>query len=85
MDAIINLMPSSIFKQLGLGKVKPTRVKLKLVDRLYIFSRGEIENELVKVKNIILPTDFVVLDMEEDKEAPIIMDKTFSCYCLHYN
>ena len=36
-----------------------------------------IEDVLVKVDKFIFPTDFIVLDMEEDKEIPIILGRPF--------
>lgn len=70
-------MSLSIYKKMGLGKVKPTIVKLHLVDRSYIFSRGEIEKFLIKVVNFIFPAHFVILDIEEDKDVSLIMRHPF--------
>ena len=39
--------------------------------------RGVIEDVLVKVDKFIFLTDFIVLDMEEDKEIPIILGIPF--------
>ena len=36
-----------------------------------------IEDVLVKVDKFIFPTDFIVLDMEEDREIPIILGIAF--------
>ena len=36
-----------------------------------------IEDVLVKVDKFIFPADFIVLDMEEDKERPIILGRPF--------
>ena len=36
-----------------------------------------IEDVLVKVDKFVFPTDFIVLDMEEDKEIPIILGRPF--------
>ena len=36
-----------------------------------------IEDVLVKVDKFIFPNDFIVLDMEEDKEIPIILGRLF--------
>ena len=36
-----------------------------------------IEDVLVKVENFIFSVDFIVLDMEEDKEIPIILGRPF--------
>ena len=77
MGASINLIPLSIFKKLCLGEARPTTVTLQLVDRSLKHSRGIIEDELVKVDKFIFPTDFIILDMEEDKEIPIILEKSF--------
>lgn len=73
----ISLISLSTNKRLGLGEVKLTTVKLQLADRSYIFSSGEIEDILVKVDKFIVPTNFVVLDMEEEKDVSIIMGRPF--------
>ena len=36
-----------------------------------------IEDVLVKVEKFIFLVDFIILDMEEDKEIPIILGKPF--------
>ncbi|XP_022889504.1 uncharacterized protein LOC111405046 [Olea europaea var. sylvestris] len=77
LGASINLMPLSVFKKLGLGEVKPTTVTLQLADRSLTYPRGIIEDVLVKVDKFIFPTDFVVLDMEEDQEIPLILGRPF--------
>ena len=77
LGASINLMPLSIFKRLGLGEARPTIVTLQLADRSLKHPRGIIEDVLVKVDKFIFPADFIVLDMEEDKEIPIILGRPF--------
>ena len=77
LGASINLMPLSIFKRLGLGEARPTTVTLHLADRSLKHPRGIIEDVLVKVGKFIFPADFIVLDMEEDKEIPIILGRPF--------
>ena len=77
LGASINLMPLSIFKRLGLGESRPTTVTLQLADRSLKHPRGVIEDVLVKVDKFIFPADFIVLDMEEDKEIPIILGRPF--------
>ena len=73
----INLMPLSIFKRLRLGEARLTTVTLQLADRSLKHPRGVIEDVLVKVEKFIFPADFIVLDMEEDKEIPIILGRPF--------
>ena len=52
-----------MFKQLGLGKPKQTRMSIQLADKTIRFPRGIIEDVLTKVDKFIFPVDFVVLDM----------------------
>ena len=69
LGASINLMPLSIFRRLGLGEARPTMVTLQLADRSLKHPQGVIEDVLVKVDKFIFLADFIVLDMEEDKEG----------------
>ncbi|KAK5772422.1 hypothetical protein PVK06_048711 [Gossypium arboreum] len=77
LGASINLMPYKMFKQLGLGEPKPTRISIKLADRSVKYPRGIIKDVLVKVDKFIFPIDFVVLDMDEDVEVPLIFGHPF--------
>ncbi|XP_075499265.1 uncharacterized protein LOC142537653 [Primulina tabacum] len=77
LGASINHMPLSVFRKLGLGEPKPTRMSLQLVDRFVKYPWGVIEDVLVKIDKFIFPADFVVLDMEEDMEMPLILGRPF--------
>ncbi|XP_073120288.1 uncharacterized protein [Henckelia pumila] len=77
LGASINLMPFSVFRKLGMGEPKPTRVSLQLADRSIKYPRGIIEDVLVKVDKFIFPVDFVVLDMEEDLDMSLILGRPF--------
>ena len=77
LGASINLMPLSIFRKLGLGEPTPTMVSLVMADRSIKHPRGIVEDVLVKVGKLIFPVDFIVLDMEEDKDIPIILGRPF--------
>ena len=77
LRASINLMPLSIFRRLRLGEARPITVTLQLADRSLKHPRGVTEDVLVKVDKFIFPADFIVLDMEEDKEIPIILGRPF--------
>ncbi|PIN13095.1 DNA-directed DNA polymerase [Handroanthus impetiginosus] len=77
LGASINLMPYSIYRTLGLGEAKPTSITLQLADRSLTYPRGVIEDILVKVDKFIFPTNFIVLDMEDDCEIPIILGRPF--------
>jgi len=70
-------MPLSVFKILGLRKPKSTSESLQLVYRFVKYLRGVIEDVLVKVDKLCFPADFIVLDMEEDREVPLILRRLF--------
>ena len=70
-------MPFSVAKNLNFRKITPTTLSLRMVDRSMTFPKGTIEDVLVKVDKFIFLVDFVVLDMEEDRKAPIILGRTF--------
>ncbi|CAN6678802.1 unnamed protein product [Malus baccata var. baccata] len=64
-------------KRLGQGEIKPTSVILQLADRSIAYLRGIIEDLIIKVDNLYLPADFVILDMDEDMQTPIILGRPF--------
>ena len=79
--AIVNLLPYSVYKQLGLGKLKPTTITLSLVDRSMKIPKGIVEDVLVKVDKFYYPVDFIVLDTESvvegTNQVPIIFGRPF--------
>ena len=77
LGANINLMSLSIFKRLGLGEARPSTITLQLADRSLKHPRGVIEDVLVKVDKFTFLADFIMLDMKEDKEIPIILGRPF--------
>ncbi|KAL5545044.1 hypothetical protein UlMin_008828 [Ulmus minor] len=77
LRASINLMPISVCRKLGLGELKQTTISLQLADRMIKYPHGITEDVLVKVDKFIFPADFVMLDMEEDQEVPLILGRPF--------
>ncbi|XP_062103904.1 uncharacterized protein LOC133815026 [Humulus lupulus] len=60
LGASINLMPMSVYRQLGIGEVRPTTVTLQLVDRSLAYPDGKIEDVLAnKEVPIILGRPFL--------------------------
>ena len=76
-SASINLMPYSIAKKLSLGEITPTTFTLQVADRTLAKPEGIIEDVLVKVGKFIFPTDFIILDMEEDSQVPLLLGRPF--------
>ncbi|QHO23741.1 uncharacterized protein DS421_12g366180 [Arachis hypogaea] len=66
-------MPLLFMRKLQIDEVKFTCISLQLDDRSIKFSLGVVENLLVKVGPFIFSADFIILDMEEDKNASIIL------------
>uniref|UniRef100_A0A151UCZ5 RNA-directed DNA polymerase n=1 Tax=Cajanus cajan TaxID=3821 RepID=A0A151UCZ5_CAJCA len=77
LGASINLMPLSMLKKIGDVEVRPTRMTLQLADRSVKFPHGIVEDMIVKVDKFMFPVDFVVMDMEEDTEVPLILGRPF--------
>ena len=81
LRASVNLLPYSMYKQLGLGELKPTTITLSLADRSVKIPKGIVEDVLVKVDNLYYLVDFVVLDTEPMAESthqvPIILGRQF--------
>ena len=64
LGASVNLFPYSMYKQLGLGELKPTSITLSLADRSIKIPKGTIDDVLIRVDRFYYPVDFVVLDTE---------------------
>ena len=81
LGASVNLLPYSVYKQLGLGELKPTNITLSLADRSVKIPKGIVEDVLVKVDKFYYPVDFVVLDTESmvegTNQVPIILGRPF--------
>ena len=81
LGASVNLMPHSVYLQLGLGELKPTSITLSLADRSVKIPKGIVEDVLVKIDKFYYPVDFVVLDTEpssnEPNHVPIILGRPF--------
>ncbi|XP_075497140.1 uncharacterized protein LOC142534108 [Primulina tabacum] len=77
LGASINLMTFSIYRTLEIGEVKPSTITLQLADISLTYPRGIVEDVLLKIDKFIFPADFVILDMEEDQETPLIFGRPF--------
>ena len=75
--ASINMMPLSIAQRLSLGELTPTAIILQMADRTLSHPEGILEDVLIKVGKIVFPVDFVVINMEEDKQVPLMLGRPF--------
>ncbi|GJR69553.1 reverse transcriptase domain-containing protein [Tanacetum coccineum] len=75
--ASINLLPHSIYKQLGLEALTPTRMTLELANRSITHPMGIAEDVVVRVDGFTFLADFVVVNFEPDPRVPIILGRPF--------
>ena len=75
--ASINLMPLPVAKQLSLGELIPTTITLQMADRSMVKPEGVLEDVLVTVRKFVFPVDFIILDMEEDSQVPLVLGRPF--------
>ena len=77
----VNLFPYSMYKQLGLGELKPTSITMSLADRSIKIPKGTVEEVLIQVDKFYYLVDFVVLDTEPAvagaNYVPIILGRPF--------
>ncbi|XP_050895798.1 uncharacterized protein LOC127102474 [Lathyrus oleraceus] len=72
LGASVSLMPLSTYKKLGIGIVQDTRMTLQFADRSVRRPYGIVEDVLVKIDKFFFPVDFVIMEMPEDEEIPLI-------------
>ncbi|GJY24636.1 putative reverse transcriptase domain-containing protein [Tanacetum coccineum] len=77
LGASVSVMPFSTYSNLGLGNLAHTRLTIELADRIIKHPRGIAENMLVRIGKFIFPIDFVILDIPEDDDVPLILRRPF--------
>ncbi|XP_024017304.1 uncharacterized protein LOC112090375 [Morus notabilis] len=81
LGSSMNLMPYSVYSQLGLEEIKPTSVVLQLADRSIKRLRGIVEDVLLQIDRFYYPMDFLVLDTQSmvnmESSIPIILGRPF--------
>ncbi|GKA99292.1 reverse transcriptase domain-containing protein [Tanacetum coccineum] len=76
--ASINLLPHSIYKQLGLEALTPTRMTLRAVPKHSIsHPMGIAEDVVVRVDGFTFLADFVMVNFQPDPRVPIILGRPF--------
>ncbi|GKA68791.1 reverse transcriptase domain-containing protein [Tanacetum coccineum] len=85
LGASINLMLYSLYAKLSLESLKPTKMSVRLADRSFQYPVEIAENMLVEVGKFTFPADFVILEMEEDRKVPLILDDRFFTLLMHIN
>nr|GEU71230.1 hypothetical protein [Tanacetum cinerariifolium] len=77
LGASINLMPLSVWKNLGLPKLISTRMTFKLVNRAICTPAGIARDVFVPVGKFTFSADFVIVDYESDPRVLFILGRPF--------
>ena len=81
LGASVNLLPFSVYVDLGLGELEPTNITLQLAQRSVKIPRGIVKDVLVQVDKFYFPVDFVVLDTQpvvnQGTQFPVILGRPF--------
>ena len=75
--ASINLMPLSVTKRLSLRELTPTAMTFQMADITLAHPEGILDDVLIKVGKFIFPVDFVIIDIEEGKQVPLLLGRPF--------
>ncbi|KAL7593873.1 hypothetical protein Lser_V15G35352 [Lactuca serriola] len=73
--ARINLMPYSFYQKLNIQKIKATKMTIHMANQSVTHPMGIVEDILVKIGKFVFPIDFVIMDMKEDVNVPIILGR----------
>ena len=73
----INLMPLSLLNKIGKIEMKPTHMMIQLANHSINFPLGIVENIPVRVGRFTIPVDFVIMDIKEDVNVPLILGIPF--------
>jgi len=77
LGASVSLMPMSIYKRLNLGELKPTKMSLHLADRSIKYPVEILKDVPIRIGQLYILTDFVVMDIREDSHIPILLGRPF--------
>ncbi|GJS41079.1 putative reverse transcriptase domain-containing protein [Tanacetum coccineum] len=77
LGASVSVMPLSTYTNLGLGDLAHTRLTIELAGRTIKHPRGIVENVLVRIGKFIFPIDFIIWDIPDDNDAPLILGRPF--------
>nr|GFA66675.1 reverse transcriptase domain-containing protein [Tanacetum cinerariifolium] len=77
LGASINLMPLSVWKELGLPELILTRMTLELANRVICTPDGIARDVFVLVGKFTFPANFVIVDYERDPRVPLILGRPF--------
>ncbi|XP_019176291.1 PREDICTED: uncharacterized protein LOC109171677 [Ipomoea nil] len=77
LGAIVNIMPLSLCQKLKLRDSQPVQLTLQFADQFTRSPIGIFEDVPVRVDKYFVPCDFIVIDVQENSDVPIILGRPF--------
>ncbi|XP_050914922.1 uncharacterized protein LOC127129847 [Lathyrus oleraceus] len=77
LGASVSLMPLEVCRRLNLGELQPTKMSFQLADKFIKYPVGILEDIPVRIRQLYIPTDFVVMDIKEDDKIPFLLGRPF--------
>ena len=74
--ATVNLMPYSMYKRLhNVNELTPARMTLQLAYCSIVYPKGILSDVALRIGKLVVPCDFVIMDIPEDVKTPIILGR----------
>nr|XP_025647550.1 uncharacterized protein LOC112742526 [Arachis hypogaea] len=80
LGACVSIMPLSVFARLKLAPLKRSAAKFVLADKSVITVVGIVEDVLVRIKDLVFPVDFYILEMppmDNGKSSSVLLGRPF--------
>jgi len=71
--ASVNIMPKVIYDKILGDPLLYTNIRLQLADQTLCYPEGVLEDAIIRVGQLYVPVDFVVVDTGGDEKSPIIL------------
>jgi hypothetical protein len=73
----VSVIPKVIYDLLNHDSLVPTSLHLQLVDQSIRHLVGIVEDIPVRIRSSFVPVDFVVLEMDDCRQIPLILGRPF--------
>ena len=70
-------LPFFVAKRLSLGELTPTAMTLQMENSTLAHPEGILEDVLIKMGKFVFLVNFVVINIEEDKQVPLLLGRSF--------
>jgi hypothetical protein len=77
LGASINVMSKVTFDEILGGPLDPVDFRMQMADQSSCKPMGIAKDVLVRVQDQYVPTDFVIIDMDPNREVPLLLGRLF--------